>query len=83
MLSELGQQPEHLPSIGCGLKPDTIYDMPDAAPPTQEQLASPLWRIRSIYTIRNRKGKPQAFKPTPEQAVEHITWRFLKDRGIL
>jgi hypothetical protein len=41
--------------------------MPDPAPPTEQQLASPLWRIRNIYTIRNRKGKPQKFTPTPEQ----------------
>lgn len=41
--------------------------MSEPAPPTEEQLASPLWRIRNIYTIRNRKGKPQKFTPTPEQ----------------
>jgi hypothetical protein len=39
----------------------------EQAPPTQEQLASPLWRIRNFYTIRNRKGKPLKFTPTPEQ----------------
>lgn len=34
---------------------------------TREQMSSPLWRIRNIYTIRNREGKAQHFTPTPEQ----------------
>jgi hypothetical protein len=31
------------------------------------QMSSPLWRIRNIYTIRDREGKPLKFTPTPEQ----------------
>lgn len=33
----------------------------------RKNLSSPLWRIRNIYTIRNRKGKPEKFIPTKEQ----------------
>jgi len=49
-------------------------------PPAETQTpdVTPLDKVIE-YLARRDLG----FKPTPEQAVEHITWRFLKDRGIL
>lgn len=47
-----------------------------------KKMRSPLWRIRNIYTIRNRKGKPQKFTPTPEQEEVLMQIYILKRKKI-
>lgn len=40
---------------------------PETPAPTEEQMASPVWRICNIYTIVNKKGLAVPFKPSKQQ----------------